>query len=143
MKQTLILLAFVIGLSVTSFAQNATTGKVTIKSGVSEAQTVSTISKSEVKTVAPKIVSSLNSALKLTSKQKSKVSSAVTKFMKSKAKISDLASTNKSEYATKLAGLTTKLNTKLKGVLTSEQYTKFMSLKSTTASGSVVSKLFE
>lgn len=143
MKQTLILLALVIGITTASFAQNATNSKVTIKSGATESQAISTISKKEVKSVSSKIESSLNSALKLTSKQRSKVGSAVTGFLKKKAKIAELAKTDKAQYTVKVATLTTSLNTKLKRILTADQYTKYLNLKSTTASGSALSKLFE
>ena len=143
MKKLLILLAAVIGLTTASFAQNATTGKVSIKSGTAESQEVSVISKNEAKTIAPKIASSLRSALKLTDKQKSKVGSAVSGYLKKKAKIAELAKTDKAQYAAKVAGLATKFDEKLKGILTADQYSKFLSLKTTTSSGSVLSKLFE
>lgn len=143
MKKTLILLALAIGISITSFAQNPTTGKVTIKSGTPETPAVSTISKKEVKSVSAKIVSSLNSALKLNEKQRSKVGSAVSGFLKKKAKIAELAKTDHAQYATKVSALSDALSTKLKGILTADQYSKYLGLKNSTASGSVLSKLFE
>ncbi|HNX44533.1 MAG TPA: hypothetical protein PLJ84_02195 [Bacteroidales bacterium] len=143
MKRILISLALIAGISLASYAQNAKSGaKVSIKSTTTESASVVTIQKKEVKTVSSGIVASLKSSLNLTEKQKSKVSAAVTSFLKGKAKIAELATANQTEYSQKLMSLTRKLNAKLKGTLSAEQFTKYNGLKSTTVSGSAMSQLF-
>lgn len=143
MKRIIISLALIAGISLTSFAQNAKQGaKISIKSTTTESATAVTIDKKEVKTVSSRITSSLKSSLNLTDKQKSKVNAAVKSYLKGKAKIADLATAKEDEYSVKHKALTKKFNARLKDILTGEQLKKFNSLKSTTASGSEVSLLF-
>ncbi len=86
-----------------------------------------------VKTIANNIMSKLGPTLALTAVQKPKVLSSVTDFLTKKSGILSLATSDKAQYAAKLAGLNTGLLDKLKGVLTASQYTQFLGLKPKTA----------
>lgn len=139
MKKTLFILILVICFAITTksqisidnIKQDLTTTKSAGQTGL------------DVKSVTSGVMSKLTSSLALTDVQKPKVQSAVTSFLENKSSILSLASTDKTQYTSKLSGFTSGLTTKLKGILTASQYTKFLSLKPSKASSTdVLSQLF-
>jgi hypothetical protein len=141
MKKSVFIAIFALGVAFSAQAQISTDQ---LKNTVKSAATTTTAKAGlDVKSLASGIMGKLTPALALTSVQKPKVLTAVSGFLKDKSSILQLATTNKAAYATKLAGLTSTLSTKLKGILTAAQYAKFLGLKPATASTSnVLSQLF-
>lgn len=89
------------------------------------------------------IMSKLTPSLSLTTAQKPAVSSTVTDYLKNKSTIMPLADTNKPAYTSKSKSLISGLTSKLKTVLTTAQYSKFLGLKPKTPSaGNALSSLF-
>jgi len=96
-----------------------------------------------VKSIASGIMSKLGPSLALSAIQKPKVLSTVTDFLNKKSGILGLATSDKAQYAAKLAGLNTGLLDKMKGILTASQYTQFLGLKPKAASATnPLSQLF-
>jgi len=135
MKKVLLILAVVTGLALTAHSQiNTSKLKSSVKSAATIANTAATSSGIDVKAVSAGIVSKLTSSLNLTEDQKPKVTTAVTSFIQNKSSITSLLATDKTQYDSKLKVLSSDLTTKLKGALTTEQMTKFISLKSSKVS---------
>jgi parvulin-like peptidyl-prolyl isomerase len=89
------------------------------------------------------IVDMLSSKLNLSALQIPKVTDAVSTFLTAKSGLSTLMKTNPADYKTKLASAQGDLTKGLKGTLNADQYTKFLSLKPTTADATnVLSQLF-
>jgi hypothetical protein len=138
MKNILIFLIVVIGFAVSAHSQiinknvkNAVTSKTTTATGL------------DVKSLASSVMSKLTPSLALTAVQKPQVLSAVTSFFQKKSSIMSLATTDKAQYSSKLSGLTSGLTTKLKGILTADQYAKLLGLKPAKASPTnALSQLF-
>ncbi len=137
MKKIYFILALSFGMLLSSNAQFSTS------SLKNTAKKVSTATGLDVNSVSEKIMSKLTTALTLTKDQQPKVLSTVTNFLKSKSEILPLATSDKSKYTTQLNALTSNLTSKLKPVLTTAQYTKFLGLKPTTNTATnVLSQLF-
>ena len=97
----------------------------------------------DVKSLTNSIMGKLGPALGLTGTEKPGVTSAVSSFLGEKAKILPLQQTDAASYATKQTGLFNTLKSKLGGILTSGQLTKFLGLKPKTNDASnVLSNLF-
>lgn len=140
MKKVLLILALSMGVMFSSTAQISTSALKNAASKVTEKAKVTGL---DVNSLSSGVMSKLTSALALTSAQKPKVLEAVTNFFQQKSSILDLAKTNKTEYASKLGGLTTGLQSKLKTVLTVAQFSKFLNLKpQTNTPTNVMSQLF-
>ena len=131
MKRILSVLVLFTVFAVTAQAQ-IKTNKLTnaAKSAANAASAANASNAEDVKKLSNGILTKLASALKLTDAQKPKVQEYVTSFIKSKSGIIGLASTDKTQYTSKLSGLTSDLTKKLKGTLTAVQMTKFLNLKS-------------
>lgn len=139
MKKTILILGLFVGVT---FMANAQLG-TKLQSAVKTATSVASASGFDVNSLKSTILSSLTTKLALSAAQQTKVGGYVTSFLTDKAKILSLATTNKTAYASKLAGLTSGLSSNLKTALTAAQYTKFLGLKpaSNTATN-VLSQLF-
>ncbi len=136
----IIVLTLLAGFIISSNAQISTSNLQNVTKKVSTAVSSTGFNVDSLKT---KIMSTLTTKLSLNSDQKTKVLTSVTEFLDSKASIIGLAKTNNNKYVSKLAGLTEKLNSSLKTVLTAQQFSKFLSLKpSTNTSSNVLSQLF-
>jgi len=98
---------------------------------------------SNIGSVKDAIMGKLTPTLGLTAAQKPSVSTQVTDYLKSKAEIMPLANTDKTAYASKSGSLISGLGGKLKTILTTAQYAKFLGLKPKAPSaGNVLSSLF-
>lgn len=141
MKKFLFVLILVSGFTSATYAQFSVSK---LKSTVNSASTAASASGIDVKTVSQNILTQLTSKLSLTDAQKPNVLSTVTGFLKAKSDILSLEATDKAQYSSKLSTLTSDLTTKFKGILTAQQMTKFLSLKSSNLSSTdVVSQLFK
>ena len=151
MKKTLIILSLVTCVAVTAKSQISTEKAKQAVSNTKQTSTATAVSATsavpqtgmDVNSTASGIMGKLNSALALTKAQKPKVLAEVTSFLKDKSGILGLATTDKAQYTKKLSDLTSGLSTKLKGILTTTQFKKFLSLKPTKANAkNVLSQLF-
>jgi len=82
-----------------------------------------------VKSLTSGIMGKLGPALALTAIQKPKVLDAVTGFLNKKSGIINLMTSDKAQYAAKLAGLNTDFLGKMKVILTATQYAQLLGLK--------------
>ncbi|WP_199117303.1 hypothetical protein [Pedobacter sp. ASV28] len=133
MKKTILTIAIALGAS-GAFAQTSLASK--INQATQTATTASTYASQ-----ASAVASKLNSVLALTGTQKPQVATIVTDYLKSKANISSLATTNASDYTSKLSDLNSGMFSKLKTALTAVQYAKLLGLK-TSKTTDVLSALF-
>jgi hypothetical protein len=108
-KQTLLVLTFLCGLTFTSFAQDAPL--------------------QNLEGNANSITNKLTKALTLNATQQPKVLNIVTEFLKQRAEILPVANSNPKAYETKMNSLHNGLNRKLKTTLTAEQLAGFEKLK--------------
>ena len=140
MKKIYLIFALSFGFLLSANAQVSTSS---LKSVAKKATTAATATGIDVNSVSEKVMTKLTTALALTKDQQPKVLSTVTNFLKSKSEILPLATSDKSKYTTQLNALTSNLTSKLKPVLTTAQYTKFLGLKPTANTASnVLSQLF-
>ncbi len=144
MKKVFFILSLITGLAITAHAQiNTAKLKSSVKSAATTAASVATASGIDVKSASANVMTKLVSSLNLTNAQKPKVLAIVTSFLQNKSTISGLLKTDKTQYDSKLTSLKSELTTKLKGALTAEQMTKFLSLKSAkTSTTDALSQLF-
>lgn len=144
MKKVFFILSLITGLAITAHAQiNTAKLKSSVKSAATTAASVATASGIDVKSASANVMTKLVSSLNLTNAQKPKVLAIVTSFLQNKSTISGLLKTDKTQYDSKLTSLKSELTTKLKGALTAEQITKFLSLKSAkTSTTDALSQLF-
>ncbi|RFS24525.1 hypothetical protein DVR12_04770 [Chitinophaga silvatica] len=92
---------------------------------------------------AASIVSKLDKALILSEVQKPKLSTIVANYLRQKINIQDLQKTNEKAYTTKLNSMQNGLQSKLKPLLSLNQYSEFLSLKPKTFDETnVLSQLF-
>ena len=97
----------------------------------------------DVKNLTSGILGKLKPGLGLTDTQTPRVSNAVSGFLSKKASILPLQQSNPSGYAAKQSGLFSGLKSKLSGVLTAAQMTKFLGMKpKTNVASNVLSNLF-
>lgn len=140
MKKIFIISAISIGLIYSVNAQISTNSLKNVSQKVSAAASSAGLNVSDL---SGQLMTKLNPALSLTKEQEPKVLSAITDFLKSKSGIMSLATSNKTQYKSKLGELTSSLIAKLKPILTATQYAKFLGLKPTTNTASnVLSQLF-
>ena len=90
------------------------------------------------------IVDDLTSRLTLPAAQKPKLMDAIVGFLKQKKDITGLADTNPTDYLAKFDPLQQGLFEKLKGIMGSSAFTKFLGLKpsGSGADGNILSNLF-
>lgn len=140
MKKILLILTLSMGVMVGSNAQISTSA---LQNAATKAATTAKADGFDVNSLSSGIMSKLSSSLALTSAQKPKVLETVTNFLKQKSNILSLIKTDKTQYASKLSALTSSLQSKLKTVLTADQFTKFLNLKpQTNTTSNVLSQLF-
>lgn len=140
MKKSILFFVLLTFITVSSQAQSILDK---VKKTANTTSAVASTAGIDVKAVANNLVSKLTTSLALKPIQKPQVLTTVTSFLQQKSSIINLATTDKAQYVSKLAGLTTGLNTKMKGILTSAQYTKFLDLKpAQPSSTNVLSQLF-
>lgn len=140
MKKIFFILTLSMGVLFSSNAQISTSA---LQNAAAKATTASKSAGFDVNSLSSGIMSKLTSGLALTNIQKPEVLKMVTSFLQQKSSILSLASTDKTKYASKLSGLTSDLKSKLKRVLTTAQFTKFLSLKpQTNTATNVLSQLF-
>ncbi|MBS1597036.1 MAG: hypothetical protein JST75_02340 [Bacteroidetes bacterium] len=133
MKKLFLLLMLVAFISLGTQAQDA----------LKQATSAATSAGFDVKSLTSSIMNKLGPSLKLTGDQKPGVMSAVSGFLGEKAKILPLQQSDPTSYATKQGGLFNSLKSKLGGILTAVQLTKFMGLKpKTNDATNVLSNLF-
>jgi len=137
-----LLIVFAIGLCASTAAQ----AQIDMNSATKAASTATKAASAagfDVNSLTKGIMGSLTPSLGLTSKQSPGVSSIVSGFLSQKANILPLMKSNPAAYASKFGSLFSGLKSKLGGVLTAAQMTKFLSLKPKTNSASnVLSNLF-
>jgi len=122
MKKMFLLLAlglglhtFVMGQDLLNTAKNA--GKAASAAGI------------DVNSLTKGIMGKLVPSLGLSAAQQPSVTSTVSSFLTDKSSILSLKKTDPAAYASKFSGLFGKLKSKLGGVLTAAQMTKFLGLK--------------
>lgn len=140
MKKIFLLFALSLGFI---FTTNAQISAGSLQNAAKKATAVAAVNGFDVNKLSSSIMTKLTSSLVLTKLQDPKVLALVTNFLKQKSGILSLATTDKTKYASKLAELTSTLSSGLKGVLTADQFTKFLSLKpATNKADNVLSQLF-
>lgn len=122
---------------------NAQISTSSLKNVTQKVTTAATSAGLNVSDLSGQVMTKLNPALSLTKDQEPKVLSAINDFLKNKSGIMGLATSNKTQYTSKLGELTSSLIAKLKPILTATQYAKFLGLKPTTNNANnVLSQLF-
>ena len=93
--------------------------------------------------VSKGVLTTLTSQLGLSTAQQTKAAAPILGFLTEKQGILGLATSNAASYVSKFKPLQSGLFTKLKGILTVAQYTKFLGLKpSGSGVGNILSNLF-
>lgn len=130
-----LIFVFAVSLGYGLFATSCSTTKA--------ASSVASMAGLDVNSLTSGLMGSLTPSLGLSAAQKPGVTSAITDFLTKKSGIMGLATSNPVKYASQASSLFGGLKSKLGGVLTGAQLTKFMSLKpSTNDATNVLSNLF-
>lgn len=108
-----------------------------------KAKAAATAAGFDVNKLTSSIMGKLTPSLGLTDTQKPGVTGAVSSYLTGKSNILSLQQSNPTAYTQQQSGLFSTLKSKLTGILTAGQLTKFMGLKpSTNSATNVLSQLF-
>jgi len=140
MKKKLLFVALAVGFTVYASAQISASS---IKSVTDKAKTAVSTSGVDASALTSGLMSKLTPALSLSKIQVPKVKDLVSNYITQKMSIQSLMKTDKAKYLSKLGNLSGVLNSGLKSTLSTDQFTKFLSLKpKTNDTSNPISQLF-